>query len=214
MTKTPTSPNARPKSHAFTILTVLALLGSAAVWPAHISGLLPSNRGALLTFLWLLAAGCLGAPAGALRLLGPRLTITACTGIAAFFTALSALLTYLYASGSLHPSQATMTASVLATMVPAIHAYNIGRWIECREAARQAGVREGREMEARHSEQRDRAARDLLDGKTPAELRAMVGVIEAVLTGIEERDRDHGAADEPYDRPRIVRSDERHTRHG
>lgn len=214
MTKPPTSPNARPKTQVSTLLSGLAWLGAGAVWPAHISGLLPSSRGALLAFLWLLAAGCLGAPAGALRLLGPRLTTSACTGIAAFFAALSTLLTYLYASGSLRPSQATMTASVLATMVPAIHAYNIGRWLECREAARHAGVREGREMEGRHSEQRDRAARDLLDGKTPEELRAMIGVIEAVLTGIEERDRERNGAEAGYDRPHIVHSDERRSRHG
>lgn len=196
-----------------TIVATGAWPAAAGVWLAHANGLLRNENLSILAFAWLLTAGCVGAPVGILRLLGRHLTRSACHTIAAACAALSALLTYLYATSALHPSTGALYASLMMTIAPAVHSYNASCWLKRTHAAHQAGVREGRALEAASQERGERLIQQLAEGKNADELRAWIAVLQDLYTGMESRERDQHEQwhDANHYRPHLVRSDERRT---
>ena len=119
-------------------LTRIGYTLAAACWPAsltvwllHISHTaLTGQRTLALVFTWLIATGCLGVPVAGLRLLGPRLTASVCRSISAFCFGASVLLTIVYADGQLHPTVASLYATLIMPMAVGIQAFNANRALD------------------------------------------------------------------------------------
>lgn len=104
---------------------------SLTVWLLHISHTaFTGQRTLALVFTWLIATGCLGVPVAGLRVLGPRLTASMCRSISAFCFGACVLLTIVYADGQLHPTVASLYATLIMPMAVGIQAFNANRALD------------------------------------------------------------------------------------
>lgn len=175
-------------THAGYALAAACWPASLTVWLLHVSHTaLTDQRTLALAFTWLIATGCIGVPVAGLRLLGRHLTAGTCRAISMFCFGASALLTVLYADGQLHPTVASLYATLIMPMAVGIQAFNANRVLE-------------REQQA-YTQGRD--AGQILEGKSDEELLVICDAIQAIVAA--RRTEARGRRDCPV---RLVRDEE------
>jgi hypothetical protein len=184
-------PSARRSTAAVKVL-------SAATWPAagllvllHARGdALTGPRAFALVWTWLVALGCLGCPAFALRLLGRRLSPPAARQIGFLFTGAALLVTALIAAGQLNPPTAILYAILILPMAIAIQALNGGEVLDRERRAYERGRQDALAGQLRERTAVAAALRQFTD----AELAALEREHEALGMIVEARRRDLATA--------------------
>jgi hypothetical protein len=124
------SPTVQPPSwtrrRLHVLLSVLTWPGAAVVFLMHVArapGFGDEHRVTWIA-IWLVALGCLGCPAYALRAFADRLTIRLCLMLAAGFGSVSGLLTILFACGDVTVTVANQCLALVIPMAFAIQCFN------------------------------------------------------------------------------------------
>lgn len=210
-TGTPSPTRTCIRTRIRSVLSVMLWPAAIAVWLLHITGAaIHDETDAGLLFCWLVAAGALELPLTGLRLLGPHLTARVCRNFTLISAGASAVLTIEYATDQLHPSAASLYASLALPMAAAVHSRRSVRFARREHEAYQRGLRDGRAQEAGASEELDRASLDTLDDDLrrhdSAYLRRLLHAIEMILAA---RDEQEAASTQGQPDLHVVREDER-----